>query len=90
MVLIDFLELSLDLNVQSLLLDVEELSLNELDEIDILSIGVIVLSEDLDFVSDFGFVPKLDVVLLLLGFLSDLDSNLYLLLLLAYSSLSQA
>ena len=48
---------------------------------------MIILDEDLDFVSDFSFVPELGIVLVLLNFLLDLDSDLCLLLLLAYGSL---
>ena len=87
MELIDFSELRFDSDVHSLLLDVEELSIDELDEVDVLSIGVIVLDVDFDFESDFGFVPELVVVLLVLGFLSDLNSDLCLFLLLADGSL---
>ena len=63
---------------------------DELDEVGIFSIGVIILDEDLDFISSFGLVPHLGVVLLLLSFLLDLESDLCLLLLLEYGSLSQA
>ena len=61
----------------------EELLIDELDEVDSLSTGEILLDEDLDFASDFGFVFKLGIdllSLLLLSFLSDLDSDLCLFL----------
>ena len=56
---------------------------DELDKIDTLSAGEIVLDEDLDFISDFSFVSELGIdllSLLLLSFLLDLDSGLCLFL----------
>ena len=64
----DFSELHLDLDTQLLLLEMEELVLNELDEADSLSTSEIILNEDLDFASDFGFAPELGAGLLLLRF----------------------
>ena len=52
----------------------EEIVLGKLDEVDSLPTGKIVLDKDLDFAS---------IGLLLLSFFSYLDSDLYLLLLLA-------